>query len=161
MHIEGSEVGASLYLQSKTLWFLTPLEHSPSTTEKLEISSDYMLASDKSLPPWRPGWGSGAFEPGSDPVLIPRSHVLLEAYIRLYARDAAKRIGSFTIAMIGYMELYVEDDGYLDANLLSEPIRTFYKELKEGKKPLRQWTKDLREALGVVKDADSDASDFD
>lgn len=68
--------------------------------------------------------------------------------MRLYVRDSGKRIGSFALSMIAYMELYVDQDGLLDASLLPEPLKTSYKELKEGKKPVRQWTKELKEALG-------------
>ena len=51
------------------------------------------------------------------------------------------------MATICYMSEYVEDEGYLDGALLSEPFRSFYKELKEGVKPNRQWTKQLKAAL--------------
>jgi hypothetical protein len=51
--------------------------------------------------------------------------------------------------MIAYMQLYVDEDGFLDADLLPEPLRTFYGELKQWKKPLRQWTLEFRAALGV------------
>ena len=75
--------------------------------------------------------------------------MLLEAYLRLYARDAGKRVGSFGMAMIAYMEEYVDDDGLLDASQLPEPLGTFYAELREGKKPVRQWMGELQDALGV------------
>ena len=77
--------------------------------------------------------------------------------MRLYARDQGKRVGSFGIAMIAYMQLYVDADGLLDANLLPEPLRTFYGELQEGKKPIRQWMLELKAALGLaVEDSDGD-----
>jgi hypothetical protein len=72
--------------------------------------------------------------------------------MRLYARDQGKRIGSFGIAMIAYMQLYVDADGYLDADLLPEPLRTSYRELQEGTKPIRQWMLELKGALGVVEE---------
>lgn len=69
--------------------------------------------------------------------------------MRLYARDQGKRVGSFGMAMIAYMQLYVDADGFLDADLLPEPLRTSYQELQEGKKPIRQWMLELKDALGV------------
>lgn len=78
--------------------------------------------------------------------------------MRLYARDQGKRVGSFGIAMIASMEGYVDADGLLDANLLPEPLRTSYRELKEGKKPTRQWMLELKASLGVA-DEDSESDD--
>jgi len=72
--------------------------------------------------------------------------------MRLFARDQGKRVGSFGMAMIAYMQLYVDADGYLDASFLPEPLRTSYRELQEGKKPIRQWTLELKDALGVAKE---------
>jgi hypothetical protein len=68
----------------------------------------------------------------------------------LYARDWEKRIGNFSMAMIAYIEQYVDEDGFLETEQLSEPLLTFYKELRKGGKPLRQWTEELKEALGIV-----------
>ncbi len=69
--------------------------------------------------------------------------------MRLYVRDLNKRIGLFALAMVGYMMMYVEEDGFLDAQLLPEPLRTSYENLKKGRKPVRQWSKELVEALGT------------
>ncbi|KAB5586202.1 hypothetical protein GE09DRAFT_1049181 [Coniochaeta sp. 2T2.1] len=109
-------------------------------------------------PAWRPGRGSGVFGPGLDPVVVLKSHVLLEALLRLYARDAAKRTGGFGVALIGYIELHVDDDGLLDVDQLPEPLMTLYKELHDENmtKPLRQWTRELREALGLSSDGSED-----
>ena len=76
--------------------------------------------------------------------------------MRLYARDQGKRIGSFGIAMICYMRLYVDEDGFLNADLLPEPLRTSYRELLEGKKPIRQWMLELKGALGVDHESDDE-----
>lgn len=150
MHVEASEVAVGLYVQSETLWFLPALDESLLCPQKPKLPPYLVLASDQTvLPPWRPGRGSGVFERIEHPVVIPQSIVLLEAFLRLYARDSAKRIGSFAMPMIGYMEQYVDDDGFLDAKQLPEPLRTFYMELREGKKPVRQWTKELKRALGM------------
>lgn len=66
----------------------------------------------------------------------------------LYARDWEKRIGSFSMAMIAYIELYVDEDGFLEIEQLSEPFLTFYKELRKGEMPVRQWAEELTEAVG-------------
>ncbi|GAB1312203.1 Thioredoxin reductase [Madurella fahalii] len=159
-HLDGnSEVTAGLYFQSDTLWFLPPLDHSLVSPSKFDLPPYFALASDQTVfPPWRPGRGAGVFESAVHAVIAPRSHILLEAYMRLYARDHGKRVGSFGISMIAYMEGYVEADGLLDVNLLPEPLRTFYGEIKEGRKPTRQWTLELKESLGVVEE-DSESDD--
>ncbi len=69
--------------------------------------------------------------------------------MRLYVRDLNKRIGLFALAMVDYMMMYVEEDGFLDAQLLPEPLKTSYENLKKGRKPVRQWSKELVEALGT------------
>lgn len=89
-------------------------------------------------------------QPGKHEVIVPKAHILLEAFLRIYARDSGKRVGSFGMAMIGYIEEYVDDDGLLDVNRLPEPLKSFYMELKRGGKPVGQWTQDLKEALGVA-----------
>ena len=89
------------------------------------------------------------FKPGHGPVILPKSHILLEAFLRLYARDSHKRVGAFAIPMICYMWEYVDDDGLLDVDQLPEPLRTSYRDLREGKKQVHQWSKELKEALGV------------
>ena len=123
------------------------------------IPTDFILASDNSvLPKWRPGRGQGAFRPDQYPVLVPVGHRLLEAFIRLHARHVGKRTGSFSMAMICYIEGYVDKDGLLNKDLLSEPCKTFYKELKEGKKSVRQWTTELQAALGQSVDASNNDS---
>jgi len=62
------------------------------------------------------------------------------------------------MAMIGYVEEYIDDDGFLDASLLPEPLKTSYNELRQGKKPVRQWTKELKEALGNFEDPEDNCS---
>jgi hypothetical protein len=157
IHIEDSEVTVALYLQSETLWFLPPLDSSFSSPKRLELPSQFILAADQTiLPPWRPGRGSGVFKSGCDPVVVPKSHILLDAFLRLYARDSGKRIGAFAMAMIAYVEQYIDDDGLLDANQLPEPLKTSYEELRQGVKPVRQWRKELREALGIIEEDSED-----
>ena len=162
MHqIAGSELFVGLYLQPATLWFLAPIDSALSCPDKGQLPPEFILASDHTvLPPWRPGRGTGVFfKPDCDPVVVPQSHILLEAYMRLYARDCGKRVGSFAMAMIAYMELYVEADGLLDADRLPEPLRKFYRELNSGDKPVRRWTRELKEALGVSTEGFEDSED--
>jgi hypothetical protein len=151
MHIKDIEdVTVGLYLQSDTIWFLPALESSLLSARNVELPSPYVLASDQTvLPPWRPARGSGFFKSNRYPVIVLKSHMLLEAFMRLYVRDLNKRIGLFALAMVGYMMMYVEEDGFLDAQLLPEPLRTSYENLKKGRKPVRQWSKELVEALGT------------
>ena len=157
-HIKDLEVTVSLYLQSETLWFLTPFDRSLASPKEVALPSFFVFASDPTiLPPWRPGRGSGFFKQGQYPVIIPKSHVLLEAFMLLYARDWEKRIGDFSMAIIAYIEQYVDEDGFLETEQLSEPLLTFYKELRKGGKHLRQWTEELKEAVGILENSRSEA----
>jgi hypothetical protein len=75
----------------------------------------------------------------------------------LYARDGDKRIDDFSMAMIAYIEQYVDEDGFLETEQLSEPLLTFYNELRKGGKPLRQETEELKEAVGILENSRSEA----
>ena len=68
----------------------------------------------------------------------------------LYTRDWEKRIGDFAIAMITYIELYVDEDGFLETERLPEPLLILCKELGKGEKPVLQWSEELTEAIGAL-----------
>ena len=156
MHITELQMTVGLYLQSETLWFLPPLKSSLLPPEALQLQTPtaipqpFVLGTDDNvLPHWRPGRGAGAFSKTlKHPVIVPKSHILLEAFLRLFARDWQKPQGSFAISMVSYMEEYVDDEGLLDATLLPEPLQKFYSELRTVRKPLRQWALELSDALG-------------
>ncbi|KAK6825587.1 hypothetical protein PG987_013081 [Apiospora arundinis] len=154
-----------LYLQSQTLWFLPTLDNTRligAEVSSANLPPQFVLASDQdSLPPWRPGRGSGVFKSSQEPVFVPKAHVLLEAFLRLCARDSGKRIGAFSLAMVGYIEQYVDDDGLLDTTQLPEPFKTFHAQLRAGKKPVRQWTKEFKQALHLPEDEESDEDESD
>jgi hypothetical protein len=97
--------------------------------------------------------GFGILQVGQSPVIIPRSHVLLEAFMLLYVRDFEKRIGGFSMSMICYIGLYVDRDGFLEIEQLPEPLLALYRELRKGEKPVRQWTKELQEAVEVLENS--------
>ncbi|KAK4103821.1 hypothetical protein N658DRAFT_513887 [Parathielavia hyrcaniae] len=150
-----------LYLQQETLWLLPPLDHALLSPSKLSLPSQFALASDQTIfPPWRPGRGSGVYKAGTDCVIALRPHVLLEAYMRLFARDGGKIVGSFGISMIAYMSLYVDKDGLLDASLLPEPLKTSYRDFQSGKKSARQWMFELKEALNLARDSPDNDDTF-
>lgn len=159
LHVEGFEIYVGLYLQRETLWFLPPLDCSLLKPDQVGLPQHFTLASDQTVfRPWRPGRGAGVFETGPDipAVVVPRPHILLEAYMRLFGRDQGKRVGSFAISMIAYMGLYVDEDGLLDVSQVPEPLRTFYEEFRGGKKKMRPWMLELKEALGVDQDTEND-----
>lgn len=80
LHVKSSELTVTLYPQSQTLWFLPPFDTSLSSVNGLKLSPYFVSASDQTvLPPWRPGRGSGFFKLDGDPVIVPKSHVLLES----------------------------------------------------------------------------------
>lgn len=154
LHIDGTEVTVGLFPQSETLWFLPRLDASllaDTQHEMLKLPRHFCRASDTLiLPPSRPGRGCGALQPGHHPVLVPKAHVLLEAFLRLHVRDSGKKVGSFSMAMITYIEEYVDDDGLLDSDQLPEPLRTSYRDLRAGRwESVDQWLRDLKEALGI------------
>lgn len=150
IHIKDSTGTVGLFLQSETLWFLPPIDSSLSSPKNIKLPSHFLFASDQTvLPLWRLGRGSGAFKSEQALVLVPKAHVLLEAFMRLYARDDDKRIGAFGLTMISYMSMYVDKDGFLDATQLPEPFKTLYEEYRQRTKSIRQFTDDLKEALGV------------
>ncbi|KAI7369192.1 hypothetical protein KC354_g2132 [Hortaea werneckii] len=150
VHVHSSTLTVDIFIQSETLWFLPELDQSLVFPPTLDMHSHFVFASDKNtLPPNRLGRGSGAFQEDFVPVLVPQAIVLLEAFLRIYARDRGKKIGSFAVQMICYIEEYVDDDGYLRGSSLPEPLQTLYVELKEDKMPVRQWLEKLRATLGV------------
>lgn len=89
LHLDASESGTTveLFIQSETLWFLPPLNDLiPPCSD--QIAPGFLVASDRhTLPPWRPGRGRGYFKEAHDhQVIVPSAHVLLEAFLRIYAR---------------------------------------------------------------------------
>jgi hypothetical protein len=120
-----SEMTVSIYTQSSTLWFLPSLE-----LKQITGSPDIILASDSRLPPPRPGRGHGAFQAGPFPVYVPTAHRLLEAFVRLVAGSHEGRYRYFGLAMITYIEEYVDADGLLEEARLGNRCREFYSELK-------------------------------
>ncbi|KAI1203716.1 hypothetical protein F5X97DRAFT_318366 [Nemania serpens] len=147
MHIHEQDVSVSLRAHSETLWFApTPGGADPAWR------SYYISASDTSLPKPRPGRGHGALSPDGLEVLIPRAHVLLEAYIRL-ASAFRDNFANFFLSMVNYMEEYVEPDDLIDDNLLSKPCRDFWDETKKGRRPVIELVNQLQLALNDVPDS--------
>ena len=85
MHVKAHlDVAVALYLQSATLWFLPPLDNSLPSPDKIQLPSQFDLASDQVvLPPWRPGRGAGVFEVNQYPIIVPKAHVMLETFLRI------------------------------------------------------------------------------
>ncbi|KAI7472901.1 hypothetical protein KC357_g5641 [Hortaea werneckii] len=155
LHVHCSTLTVDIFIQSETLWFLPELDQSLVFPPTMDLHPHFVFASDEgTLPPKRLGRGSGAFEEDFVPVLVPRAIVLLEAFLRIYARDRGKKIGSCAMQMICYIEEFVDDDGYLRGSRLPEPLQTLYVELKEDKMPVRQWLEKLRAALDVQPEQD-------
>ena len=134
MHTDHVDVAVALHSQFETLWHLPPLDSSLSTPKDLDLPPQFILVSDQTtLAPWRPGRGSGVFRSDFNSFVVPKSHILLEAFLRICARDIGKLTGSFAMAIIAYMEEYVDDDEFLDGNQLPEPLKTFLQGAQEGK----------------------------
>ncbi|KAG5946271.1 hypothetical protein E4U59_004165 [Claviceps monticola] len=149
LHIEGTKVPVGLFVQSVTLWFLPPLEAALITPDQGQLPPPYALASDESiLPPWRPGRGAGVFKSKAYPVVVVRSHVLLEAFMRICARYSHTLAGSFSKSMVIYVSMYIDDDGYLDLKKLPEPIVSSYLAYTTTSISGRQWLAELRQMFG-------------
>lgn len=147
MHYKLSEIGIGLYVQSETLWFLPSLDATllPPFTN-LQLS--YVVGSDTNyLPPFIPELGQGAFPADEYPVLVPKPHIVLEAFMRIYARDLGVPQGGFAMSQIDYMELYVDAEGYLNIGELPKDLQSLYIELKQGETPVRQWGEKLQNIL--------------
>lgn len=157
MHIQGSEIDVSLRLHSETLWFIPPpsVPLRPKTEVTIEPNPYYLEASSPELPPWRHGRGHGAFSSHGPPVLVPRAHVLLEAFIRLASAFRERYCGYF-LSMITYMEEYPFQDGLINIELLSSPCRSFWDGIRHGKISVRQLVFDLQRDLGDDTDSGSD-----
>lgn len=68
--------------------------------------------------------------------------------MRIYAHDVGTTVGPFALTMIPYMELYVDDDGFLDADQLPDSVRELYDHRRNRIEPLRQWTWAVQKSLG-------------
>ncbi|KAI1290531.1 hypothetical protein F5Y03DRAFT_62356 [Xylaria venustula] len=159
MHMQGCEIDVSLRLHLETLWFMPPPETPCRSREELAAKPNpyYIEASSPELPPWRPGRGHGAFSSHGSPVLVPRAHVLLEAFIRLASAFRADYC-SYFLNMIAYMVQYPFEDGLINTNLLSGPCRSFWDGYRQGRLTVRQLVNRLQHALGDSTDRDSNFS---
>ena len=149
--IQDPEVIVSLYLQFKTLWFLMLLDRSLESPKEVKLPSFFVFASDQTVLTWQPDRSSGFFKPGQYLVIVPKSHVLLEAFMLLYAQDPGKRIGVSAMPMIGYIEEYVDEDGLLKTEQLSEPLLTFYKGPREKESRSVNGQRNLKRLLGYLR----------
>ncbi|KAI1146851.1 hypothetical protein F4825DRAFT_456077 [Nemania diffusa] len=157
MHVPGAELDVSLRAHSETLWNIPP----PSIAllqggMKAEPSPYYLGASSPELPPHRLWRGHGAFSSEGPLVLVPRAHILLEAYIRL-GSAFRERYWPYFSHMVTYMSEYVNADGLIDINLLSTPCRTFWDDRKQRRFPMVQLVDNLQRDLGneMAKASDS------
>ena len=53
--------------------------------------------------------------------------------------------------MIGYMEMYVAKDGFLDVDQLPDTIRALYDERQASDAPLWVWRRKLKDTLAPEK----------
>ncbi|KAH9216696.1 hypothetical protein DL95DRAFT_407425 [Leptodontidium sp. 2 PMI_412] len=139
-----SGIYIGLYPKSSTLGFLPNLE---LTSKSENMPPDIILASDPRLPAPRWGRGEGAFRAASPPVCIPSVHSFVEAYTRLLATTNHNIHGCFAMAMLLYIEEYVDEDALLDASLLEPRTRAYYLGRKNGTKPLAELFEDLKSAF--------------
>jgi hypothetical protein len=99
--------------------------------------------------------GKGVFDSDQTVVLVPRAHILLEALMRIAARDHKKNKSIFAISHVMYISIYVEKRGLLDLDLLPVPFKDIYNGWTDDEepRPFRDFTLILLRALGVPVDA--------
>jgi hypothetical protein len=96
----------SLYVQSKTLWFLPPLGPSLASPRANPLPRYLALASDPTaLPPLEVGKGKGIFSFKETMVLVPRAHILTEALMRMMARESRKQSGHFVSSVRAFINI--------------------------------------------------------
>jgi hypothetical protein len=142
----------SLYVQSKTLWFLPPLGPSLASPRANPLPRYLALASDPTaLPPPEIGKGKGIFSFKETMVLVPRAHILTEALMRIIARDSKKQSGHFIPSVLAYMNLYVKPRGLLNIDLLPEPFGMLYTNycMEDGQMDDSEFELKLMRAVGV------------
>ena len=98
-------------------------------------TNNIILVSDPRLPSKRPGRGYGAFRGTTFPVYIPTAHRLLESYIRGISRARRGQNEGFFLAMVTYIDEYVDGDGLLDKKMLEHRCREFYQGFISFQKP--------------------------
>ncbi|KAI0193899.1 hypothetical protein F4808DRAFT_464660 [Astrocystis sublimbata] len=159
MHFQGCEMDVSLRAHSETLWFIPPPESPCTSREEMAAKPNpyYLEASSPELPRWRHGRGHGAFSSHGSPVLVPRAHVLLEAFIRLISAFCEDYFCYF-LGMMSYMLEYPFEDGLININLLSAPCRSFWDGFSQGTLTIPQLLNNLQLALGDSTDRNSDSS---
>jgi hypothetical protein len=148
----GPEFTVQIFAQSDTLPFLESFEQSLATNRNL--SHHYVLAADYvSLPPDRPNRGSGYLKSGRTPVIIPKAYIMLEAYLRILAREALTDHADWAMGMVMLIREYVGLDGYLnvpmDQRRLSRQTGALFIEMFRLKRPVRHWLSDLRTSFGM------------
>lgn len=159
LHVKGATTGqpciftVCVFRQSETLWFLPPFDASLASPRARQLPSYLALACDRTaLPPFEIGMGRGVFESDQTVVLVPRAHILLEALMRIMARDLEKKAGTYAYAMFGYIGLYVEKRGLLDTSLLPEPFGMLYKNARDGPMYPPEIVMRLRRTMGFPVD---------
>lgn len=137
-----------LFLQSETLWFLPPFSASLASPRAHSVPEYLVLACDTTiLPRGRDGHGNGAFLLDQTVVLVPKSEIMVEAYMRMMARDWGTPVSNYE--NLGYMSHYVQECYLMDPGLLPEPLEEIYWDFKELAMPMVDIMKKLRQALGL------------
>ena len=137
-----------LFLQSETLWFLPPFSASLASPRAHSVPEYLVLACDTTiLPRGRDGHGNGAFLLDQTVVLVPKSEIMVEAYMRMMARDWGTPLCS--LENLSYMSEYVEECYFMDPELLPEPLQEVYIDFRELEMPAFDIMKKLRLALGL------------
>jgi hypothetical protein len=142
----GLDQTIGLYQWSETLLAISEL---PLFSVLSGLGDNFILASDSSLPSWKPGRGRGAFAASSFPVVIPSAHCLTEAFVRKALADRSNPYMIYWMAMLTYIMEYVDRDGLLNDALLEPCCRTFYCGLRDTNDSLGDLLDKLEDSINA------------
>lgn len=136
-----------LMLQSDTLWFLPPLGAS-LINPKAETLPGYAALAERQTVHEPSDYSSD-----NAPVVVPKNHILLEAHMRLVARDEGRK-GAENRLYYHNQILEAMGSKWNDINLdlMPQPFKAYYKAHKSGKMDLSDYIAGLKRTVGVPVD---------
>lgn len=134
MHLDDPNVTVALYAHCRILWFIPEMGNHLTLDEQHTYLLPHLTVASNSaaLPPRRPGRGSGFFTTSEYPVIVPRLHLLMETFMRLYLRDSKKREGAYAMDMMERLIPCMNDADLPGSSEIPERIKKHYEALERG-----------------------------
>ncbi|KAH6632555.1 hypothetical protein F5144DRAFT_491660 [Chaetomium tenue] len=139
-HVSGGAV--VLMLQSDTLWFLPPLGAALINPKAEALPGYVAFAHGQAL------YAPPDYSSDDAPVIVPKPHILLEARMRILARDDGTERGEWRSSH------NIPDDrwDYINLDLLPRPFKVYYKANKSETISRAEYVVGLKRTLGVPVD---------